>query len=457
MASREELLQEAYDFYDKNGHLFVHKSTNADLNEFLDELRIEYTNSELSKPIIDKFNSMGMVWRNVEQAEWEYCYDLAREYNTMYKTLNMPKTYEYKDIKLGEWINSQVKKYHRNELSLLRYEKLNDLNINWEDRSTSKISFYEQAVAYYVTKAFPDTLSSYRPDYLHGKELDIYIPSLKVAIEYDGGQYHQDIKKDLEKNRLCAENGIKLIRIRGVGCPKMDDKDCIIIKQRQKHGSTKIGLEFAIKKLFNELVMIKYGMRTEDLFFKKIPMPDIDIFRDEPYIVKDKDKGIEVKMSFDKNVEALIGFYKENGHCVIPNDYKTTEGIKLGEWLDNLRNFYKDDKSILTKEQLSYLNKNSPGWEAVQKSKWLYNMSKITFKDGYIYIPKGATTFDDKDLYKWFNQELNFYYSHNMPEAYKTNFLKNNGIPFGIKKELPKVQAKIMRTEYKKKNKDLER
>lgn len=442
----DKMIEQAKEFYKRNGHLFVHKSKDKELNEFLDDLRIAYTNDELPQALIEDFNKMGFVWRNVAQAEWEYCFDLAKEYNTMYKTLNMPKSYECKDIKLGEWLSSQVKKYHKNELSLLRYEKLDSLNINWEDRSVSTISFSEKAVAYYITKAHSDTLSSYRPKELQGKELDIYIPSLKIAIEYDGGIYHKDLEKDLEKNKLCAEAGITLIRIRGKGCPAMNDENCICINQPQ---NSNIGLEFAIKEMFKKVNAIIYGMREEDLAIKYIPVPEVDVYRDKQYILKDKEKGIDAKMSFDKNVELLAEFYKENKHCVIPLDYQTKDGVKLGEWLNTLRNFYKDDKSVLTKEQASYLDKVSPGWESTQKSKWLYNMSQVTFKKGSIYIPKGSQTIDGKDLYKWFDQEIGRYYNHSNTDNYKANFYRQNGLSFGGKAEYNKVKSKIIRAEYK--------
>jgi len=55
------------------------------------------------------------------------------------------------------------------------------------------------------------------------KSIDIFIPSIKVAIEYQGEQhfepikfyggekaYAETIKRDQEKYKLCTENGIKL-------------------------------------------------------------------------------------------------------------------------------------------------------------------------------------------------------------------------------------------------------
>lgn len=56
------------------------------------------------------------------------------------------------------------------------------------DRQTS---FAEQAVLFYIKKSFPDTISRYKTDFLKRMELNIYIPSKSVAIEYDGAAWHR--------------------------------------------------------------------------------------------------------------------------------------------------------------------------------------------------------------------------------------------------------------------------
>ena len=89
-------------------------------------------------------------------------------------------------------------------------------------------SFPEQAIYYYLVKYFEDTINGDTSTI--GMELDVFIPSLMTAIEYDGYAWHQDIEKDLRKNSLCKENGVKIIRVREIGCPVLDDDDyCTVI------------------------------------------------------------------------------------------------------------------------------------------------------------------------------------------------------------------------------------
>lgn len=77
-------------------------------------------------------------------------------------------------------------------------------------------SFAEQAFFYYIKQAYPDAISRYNDIFDNGMELDIFIPSVRLAIEYDGVYWHRDekTKRDAEKYQICKENNIKLIRIR---------------------------------------------------------------------------------------------------------------------------------------------------------------------------------------------------------------------------------------------------
>lgn len=78
-----------------------------------------------------------------------------------------------------------------------------------------KTSFPEQAVYFYIKKCFPDAISRYTEIFDNRMELDIYIPSLRIGIEYDGAAYHTKelIFRDNLKYQICKDNNITLIRI----------------------------------------------------------------------------------------------------------------------------------------------------------------------------------------------------------------------------------------------------
>ena len=77
-----------------------------------------------------------------------------------------------------------------------------------------KTSYAEQAILYYMRKLYPNTVHRYTG---LGFELDVYIPDLNLAIEYDGRLWHKNQTKDERKFRKCQERGIALLRVREPG------------------------------------------------------------------------------------------------------------------------------------------------------------------------------------------------------------------------------------------------
>lgn len=78
-----------------------------------------------------------------------------------------------------------------------------------------------------VKRKYPDAIYQYRDIWLGMQSLDIFIPSLKIAIEYQGEQHYKPVnlfggeegfeyrkKLDEIKKRLCKENGVFLIEWR---------------------------------------------------------------------------------------------------------------------------------------------------------------------------------------------------------------------------------------------------
>ena len=102
--------------------------------------------------------------------------------------------------------------------------------------SERQTSLPEYIIIYYLEKHGLEPVHSHR-DY--GFELDIFIPSKNVAVEYDGYYWHKNkTQQDLNKNQLCAQRGIKLYRIRE-GIPSLNDSSIdYVIKKSQTDLST---------------------------------------------------------------------------------------------------------------------------------------------------------------------------------------------------------------------------
>ena len=87
-------------------------------------------------------------------------------------------------------------------------------------------SFPEQAVYYYLKLLFADAENRSRIGKI---EVDIYLPSLKLAIEYDGSYYHSGAgrqEKEEERDRALREAGLSVLHIKeappGQAMPERD-------------------------------------------------------------------------------------------------------------------------------------------------------------------------------------------------------------------------------------------
>ncbi len=85
--------------------------------------------------------------------------------------------------------------------------------------SGRQTSFAEQAVFFYIKQLFPDAQNRVLGILDHRMELDIFIPSIRLAIEYDGAFWHSQKKvnkreRDERKYKQCQTKKIRLIRIR---------------------------------------------------------------------------------------------------------------------------------------------------------------------------------------------------------------------------------------------------
>ena len=76
----------------------------------------------------------------------------------------------------------------------------------------NRTSFPEQAIFFYVKQYYSDTINSYLLDFSNQMELDIYIPSRSIGIEYDGIM-HKGKVADEKKYLICQQKGITLIRV----------------------------------------------------------------------------------------------------------------------------------------------------------------------------------------------------------------------------------------------------
>ena len=166
--------------------------------------------------------------------------DLATAAPHLAKEWNVEKNADLSpaDVSLGQakkaWWTCSLG--HHYKASILHRGHGTDCPVCYSGRQTS---FDEQAVYFYVKQLYPDAINRFKADFLGQMELDIYIPSIKFAIEYDGEAWHNKntLKREERKYILCQEQGIKLIRLRE-SLPEINSSiaDYMIHAEKLYHG-----------------------------------------------------------------------------------------------------------------------------------------------------------------------------------------------------------------------------
>lgn len=119
-------------------------------------------------------------------------------------------------------------------------------------------------------------------------EIDVYIPSICVGIEYDGAYWQKGkVDVDLEKNRILYENGVHLIRIREKGLPALSPHNAttIILKRSPdgKNGNAVIAgfINDALKIIHEQFQNTPFKSEpylTTEEYLSELPLIYAEIF-----------------------------------------------------------------------------------------------------------------------------------------------------------------------------------
>ena len=153
-------------------------------------------------------------------------------------------------------------------------------------------SFPEYALVYYLEKYGLEVIHSYRK---LGYELDVYIPSLETAIEYDGGYWHHDSEsKDIDKNRKCHNDGITLYRIREELQPLNDYSIDLCIAKKQ------VELQGAISTVLSQILGRDIDINLERDF---IAIESLREYTEKEQSLLSKNAQLAAEWNYEKNYD----------------------------------------------------------------------------------------------------------------------------------------------------------
>ena len=109
-------------------------------------------------------------------------------------------------------------------------------------------------------------------------------------------------------------------------------------------------------------------------------------------------------------------YYKENGHLVVPKDYKTNEGIYLEKWIVKQRKLFGED--VLSDKEISLLNSIGMEWAPIDY-KWFvkYNLAVSYYKaNGDLLVPSRYVTAEGVNLGLWIKHQRKRYQENRISE-----------------------------------------
>lgn len=165
-------------------------------------------------------------------------------------------------------------------------------------------SIPELAVYFYIKKYFKDAINSYKGTELNKYEIDVYIPSLKLGIEYDGDMWHKNINNDLKKDNIIKKKGIFLIRLRE-NCDFYSGYSYIIDVHKNKKNNLQY-LENPIIELFDLInnkynLNIKYDINLERDYIKILSYKTTYYNRDKSNTIDKYNKDLLKEWDYEKN------------------------------------------------------------------------------------------------------------------------------------------------------------
>lgn len=141
----------------------------------------------------------------------------------------------------------------------------------------SQTSFPEQAIIFYLQKL---TKACNRTK-VFGKEIDIYLPELKIGIEYNGAYFHKDKLQDFRKIQYFANKGIRVYSVN----EGSQERICGDTIEYIYHLTKKDSLNWAIARLLELL-----GFSSNDI---DTVSDAAEIY--SQYVVQDKENSLAKK------------------------------------------------------------------------------------------------------------------------------------------------------------------
>ena len=337
--------------------------------------RTEKSRDKLSKEKIKQLDDMGFVW-NAEEQKWQQGIQKLEEYRSEKGDLLVRQSHVTSDgFKLGSWVSNR--RNSRDKLSKEKIKQLDDMGFVWD----AEERLWQQGI---------QKLEEYRSE-----KGDLLVRRSHVTSDgFKLGSWVHSRRTEKSRDKLSKEK-IK----------QLDDMGFVWNAEEQKwqQGIQKLE-EYRSEK--GDL-LVRQSHVTSDGFKLGIWVSCRRTEKSRDKLSKKKIKQLDdmgfvwdaEEHKWQQGIQKLEEYRSEKGDLLVRHSHVTSDGFKLGSWVNNRRN--RRDK--LSKEKIKQLDDMEFVWDA-EEQKWQQGIQKLEeyrSEKGDLLVRHSHVTSDGFKLGSW--------------------------------------------------------
>ena len=339
------------------------------LGEWIVYNRQRYISGNLTRARIERLEAIGMVW-NASTDLWEQSYAAAARYYLEHKDLEAPIKYVTPDgFALGVWLSSQRSAYKNGDLTEEQIERLEAIGINWVNRNVRKWQEnFEAAKKYKETYGNLEVPSNYvTPD---GVLLGKWIARQRYTWQ---NPEHSSARVTPERKAQLDELGMVWEKY-----DPWQERYELAKKYQEEHGDLNVPLNYKSEDgiwLGSWLYRQRQYLRTGDPRLADDHRKELEALlkSEKPskqHPARRRSENLR-EQNWENNFDAAKQYFEEHGNLLVPSNYISADGFRLGVWMSNLRAARKTrpDSFQVTQEHIVRLDAIGMEWDA-RIAKW---------------------------------------------------------------------------------------
>ena len=287
---------------------------------------------KLCQERVDRLNTLGMVWDALADA-WEQAFSKLTEYKAQHEDVLVPKDFVTADgFKLGFWVSNQRQSKVKGRLSQERVDGLNALGMVWDPLADA----WEQAFS---------KLDEYK-----AQNEDVLVP--KDFVTADGfklGVWVGAQRKRKAKGKLCQERVDRLNALGLVWDPLADAWELAFSKlaeYKAEHGDMLVPQHFVTADGFKLGFWVSNQRQSK--FKGRLSQERVGCLNTLGMVWD------ALADAWEQAFSKLTEYKAQHEDVLVPKDFVTADGFKLGLWVRNQR--HNKAKGKLSQERVGRLN-----------------------------------------------------------------------------------------------------